>query len=99
MKKMYYLNVWQESLNRGTSLLFKTDNKLEFYEYFKLITEKYKPIKGLVKVTKYSKEDENRIFVSFADNVTVFDMWYMEKPKGLVDLQEIIRLDKLPNYL
>ena len=87
----YYLNLWQSTSSNGTSLIFRTDDKVEFYNFIKLITEKYKPYKKLFKVTKYS----NKTVVSFCDTGTAFNVWYQSVPTGKVDSVETVRLDNL----
>lgn len=87
----YYLNLWQSTSSNGSSLIFRTDDKVEFYNFIKLITEKYKPYKNLFKVTKYS----NKTVVSFCDNGSVFSTWYQAIPTGKVDSIETVKLDNL----
>ena len=92
---MYYLNVWQSSLNNGTSLLYKTEDKEEFKSVLKEMMTMYPPVKGVYKVTKY----KDNTFVSFADIITVYTMWLLEVPKGKTDYCELVRIDKLFDVL
>lgn len=93
--KSYYLNVVQDNLNTGSALLFRTTDKMEFYNYIKLITEKYKPFKNLFKVVEYG----DIVVVSFCDNAKPFERWYMLQPTGKVDRVELVRLDNLIKFL
>lgn len=89
--KSYYLNVVQDTLSTGSSLLFRTTDKEEFYNYVKFITEKYIPYKGIFKVVKYA----DIVVVSFCDSAKPFNRWYLLRPTGKVDSLEFTKLDNL----
>lgn len=91
----YYLNIWQESKNSGTSPLFKTDDKQEFKLVLKEMMKRYIPYKSLCKITKY----KDFTFVSYCDGAQPFATWYIEKPKGKINSMEIVNIDKLELFL
>lgn len=94
-KREYFLNLWQSSLNTGSSLLYRTTDLDEFKDAIKTFITVHIPAKGLFKVTHY----RDRVFVSYCDNLDVFNMWKTEQPKGKVDSVIFCKIDKLFDLL